>query len=1450
MELQIPDSKSTEKLLFPIVAIGASAGGLHSFESFLQELPSEFHFAIIFIQHLSPTYKSLMPELLHAQRPDLKFEGMGDGQSVLPGHIYIYPPHEEIRIQQGAVHMYPGTGNHRLHPIDDFLVSLSQDVSERIIAVILSGAGTDGARGVQAIKAVGGTVFAQDPGTAEFPSMPMASINTGKVDGILAPQDIARRLLTICDAGMPSEPSEGPDESTEFDPFLRLIYDKTGHRFNHCKKNVLARRIRRRMNLHGISSATAYLDMLAANNSEAKMLTYDLLIGVTSFFRDRLAWNALETEVVKQLVAKKYDSPIRIWTPACATGEESYSIAMMLQDELDRSGSQREMQIFASDIDERALEKARAGTYPESVVADIPPEYIKKFMSYTSDGLAVNVSSDIRQHMIFARHDLMTDPPFSRLDLIICRNLLIYIEPYAQDKCISLFDYALNDGGYLFLGSAESLGGKGDAFQSIGQKTDRIYQKIEGKASPKKTLSFPLNAPHSTTYPSKDPLSADHRPTLEELAKKALFDKFVPAAVAINENYEIIYFYGPLNIYLLQPEGRPTHNLLDLVPTSMRSRIRGALYKVIHTDKPALLRATILDGKGRKRQVTLDISKTNENLFLITFQEKSGPAKSEGLLPDISDLNETAVRQLENELCSTREDLQSHIEQLESLSEELQSSNEELQASSEEMETSREELQSLNEELLTVNAQLQTKIEEQDETNNDLVNFLTSTNIPTLFLDRHLRLKRFTPAMEKLITLIPADAGRSIADMSQENLGPDLIAHAKAILDNPVPIRDEIRIGDTRYVRTALPYLTAESRIEGVVITYNDVTELKIAEERQRFLASFPQINPTPILEVSTSGEVTFANPATMKALGETVSNKQDASVFLPSDFDAVIKERGKEIEATDYREVTVNGRIYGETVHVLPQFNVARIYAYDITEHRRAEDAVKESKEQISQILNSTAEGIYGLDPIGNCTFCNPSSIKILGYADENDLIGKNMHELIHHTKADGAPYPKDECAAYRAITKGEYIHRDRDILWRSDGTSFPAEFWAHPIFKGNGIVGTVVTFIDITERVILENQLVHAQKMEAVGQLAGGIAHDFNNLLTAITGHGSLLQAKLDQEDPRRADIEQILESADKAAEVTRSLLAFSRQEIMNARPININDLVRKFEKLLSRIIGEEIEVITSLAPEDIVAMADSIRMEQVLMNLATNARDAMPHGGILTIRTERAELVETSLPSLGPVAPGPYAVISVSDSGVGINQETLAKIFEPFFTTKELGKGTGLGLSMVYGIIKEHGGYINVESETGMGTIFKIYLPVAVPDTEEIVRPTVDSQPVGGTETVLIAEDDDKLRKLFGVVLTQYGYNAIYAENGEAAVSKFMENKDKVDLVLMDMIMPRKSGMEAYSEIRKIRPDMKIIFLSGYTADRIDSELLNNSDVHLILKPVSPMDLLRKVRDVLGK
>ncbi|MGO9377341.1 MAG: PAS domain S-box protein [Dissulfurispiraceae bacterium] len=519
-----------------------------------------------------------------------------------------------------------------------------------------------------------------------------------------------------------------------------------------------------------------------------------------------------------------------------------------------------------------------------------------------------------------------------------------------------------------------------------------------------------------------------------------------------------------------------------------------------------------------------------------------------------------------------------------------------------------------------------------------------------------------------------------------------------------------------------------------------------------------------------------------------------------------------------------------------------------DITARKRAEVALQESKEKVSQILNSTAEGIYGIDMLGNCTFCNPSSIGILGYYTEKDLIGKEMHDLIHHTKADGTPYPKEECDSYRVIATGEFTHTDRDILWRSDGTSFPAEVWTHPIFKDNELMGAVVTFIDISKRVVLEVQLLQAQKMEAVGTLSGGIAHDFNNILSAILGYADLLHMKMSADDPNIKNIEEILGSVERAAQLTHSLLAFSRNQLMTVKTVDLVALISKLKQMLARIIGEDIEFRTEFRQDSMSIMADSGQIEQVIMNLATNARDAMPKGGTLTIVTDLAEVDEATCEAHDCEMPGKYVVITVSDTGMGISREIQKRIFDPFFTTKDTGKGTGLGLSMAYGIIRQHKGFINVDSEQGNGTTFRIYLPAIPAVADDKAEPTSAQSVDKGTETILMAEDDPALRELSKIMLESFGYKVILAEDGQDAVSKFADHHEEIGLVILDMMMPKMTGMEAYEAISDMRPTVKAFFLSGYTADKVSETGLIADGMEIVMKPISPRDLLRTVRRVL--
>jgi PAS domain S-box-containing protein len=563
-------------------------------------------------------------------------------------------------------------------------------------------------------------------------------------------------------------------------------------------------------------------------------------------------------------------------------------------------------------------------------------------------------------------------------------------------------------------------------------------------------------------------------------------------------------------------------------------------------------------------------------------------------------------------------------------------------------------------------------------------------------------------------------------------------------------------------------------------------------------------------------------------------SERQQILDLLLSSYEAAVS-RSQELGRTQRELEELNAQLEERITE-----KTASLMA-EMEERRRAEKGIY----FLASIVRNMPDAVCSVDSEGKIFSWNEAAEKMLGYKKE-EILGKHVTTTIPEELAGKE---MENCMAI--LNAAGFLTGYKSMRLDNNGKLVPVEITAVALKEvGQSISSYSFIMRDISERKKLEEQLLQAQKMEAIGQLAGGIAHDFNNILSAIMGYAHLLHDKL-ADGPLIDNAEQILESAERGAEVTNSLLAFSRKQMIRLMPIRINDMVRQFEKLLDRIIGEDVELRTTLADEDISVMADAGQLNQVLMNLATNARDAMPDGGVLAITTGTSVIDDSFVRSHGYGFPGPFALVTVSDTGVGMSTETASKIFEPFFTTKEPGKGTGLGLSMVYGIVKQHDGFINVYSEPDRGTTFRIYLPVI--NAGEEVSVTTCAEPVilrGGSETVLVAEDDSKLRKLAEIVLKEHGYKVILAENGEDAVSKFIANSDTIQLLLLDMIMPKKGGREAYEEIKKIRPDVKVLFATGYTADRVGKNDLLDGGLNFVLKPVSPKDLLMKLREVLDK
>lgn len=847
VEADAPPAKAPAGL--PVVGMGASAGGLDAFKKFFSAMPPDSGVAFVLIPHLDPTHESMMAELL-ARQTTMPVMEAKEGMRVEANRVYIIPPNKYMTISDGVLRLTGPVERRGFQtPIDLFLRSLADDQQERAICIILSGTGAHGALGLKAVKAAGGMAMVQDPKSAEYDHMPTSAVGTGLADYVLPPEKMPDALTKYVQHYYINlgDPAASTEEASDHLPqILALLRTRTKYDFSCYRKKMLLRRVDRRMGLNQIDNLKAYIAVLRTNPEEIKRLAHDLLISVTSFFRDSEAFRALETHVLEDLVrAKDPDNPIRVWVPGCATGEEPYSIAMLLLERLSAAQKTCLIQVFATDLDEEALEVARTGIYPESIVADVSLERLRRFF-IRKDEHSFQVNKQLREAVIFAVQNPISDPPFSKLDLISCRNLLIYLEPEVQWKIISLLHFALNDGGYLFLGPSETIGRQVDLFATVNKEW-RIFRRI-GPSRPER-VDFPIGPRGRPRDEDKRPAGASpKRPVnFSDLTKQLLLETYSPAAVLINRTSQILYFSGPTMRYLDQPTGEPTQDLMILAREGLRTKLRAAIRKSISENQPTSERGIRLKRNGGQVSVAVSVRplqtpRIPDGLLLVTFEDESAPAPSPP--PSHEPVDDSLIHQLEYELKATREDLQSTIEEQESSNEELKaaneevmSMNEELQSANEELETSKEELQSLNEELITVNSQLHDKVEELERANNDMANLLNCTDIGMVFLDSNFHIQRFTPAATRFFKLIGGDIGRPISDIAPRISDPDLLPDCRHVIQNLAAVEKEVAADQDRWcLRRIALYRTQDNRIEGVVINFVDISGRKRMEEELRGL--------------------------------------------------------------------------------------------------------------------------------------------------------------------------------------------------------------------------------------------------------------------------------------------------------------------------------------------------------------------------------------------------------------------------------------------------------------------------------------------------------------------------------------------------------------------------------------------------------------------------------------
>ena len=818
-----------------VVAVGASAGGLDAFRALLRALPAKTGMAFVLVQHLDPSHDSLLVNLLAGCTP-MPLQQAAQGMRLEPDHVYVIPAGDFLAVRAGLFQVTApvGTRGARL-PFDFLLHALALERKDRAACIVLSGTGADGAAGLQAIKAAGGLVIAQNH-EAAYDGMPASAIATGQVDLVLPIAQMASALIRRRDGAAQPIPSGEQDTSADpFEAIIDLVRRKTPHDFSAYKPGTLTRRIERRMAMASLkpTQIMAYLETLQGDPVEVEELGKDLLIHVTSFFRDPKVFDLLARITMPALVAAHPDRPLRIWVAGCSTGEEAYSIAILCLEALKAAGLSTRPQIFASDIDPGAVAIAREGLYPLSIADEVSPERLAAYFVHEPTGL--RVSADLRATIVFTVHDILGDPPFSRLDMVSCRNLLIYLGIDAQAKAISLFHFALRPGGVLLLGKAETAGYAKGQFEPIA-KAERLYRQI-GDTRPG-DLGILFQGADRTFIPSQTTASAapSRQAALAELCKAQLLAYFMPAAALVTSKHECLYLTGAVDSYLSIPVGHPTQDLLAMVPTSVRVKLRAAIRKAGLENTRVSLDGGHIERDGRTLRFKLEVQPIRngeDRLFLICFVEKPGQAETSPRPAGLGDGGREA--ELKHELEATKTELRGAILDLELSSEEQKainedalSVNEEFQSTNEELLTSKEELQSLNEELTALNSQLQETLERQRTTMDDLQNVLYSTDLATLFLDRDLRIRFFTPATKLLFNVLPGDVGRPLADLRSHTVDDRLLADARVVLSGLVPIEQEIEAEDGLwFVRRILPYRAHDGGVEGVVITFTDITERK-----------------------------------------------------------------------------------------------------------------------------------------------------------------------------------------------------------------------------------------------------------------------------------------------------------------------------------------------------------------------------------------------------------------------------------------------------------------------------------------------------------------------------------------------------------------------------------------------------------------------------------------------
>ncbi len=1310
---------------FLIVGIGASAGGVQALKTFFENVPANSGAAYVVILHLSPDHDSRLTEILQSVS-HIPVTRVKEKVKVEADHVYVVSPNESLSMRDGFIIVSPiHTVEERRAPVDIFFRTLGESHAGRSVAVILSGTGANGSMGIKRVKEKGGAAFVQNPREAEFSEMPRNSIATELIDEILNVSEIPAKIVAykknLGKVSIPVEPeSREEEQQSALREIFTLLKVRTGHDFANYKRPTVLRRIERRINVRGLASLPEYAAYLKENLDETNALLKDLLISVTNFFRDKEAFLNLERDVLPRILTDKTSKDqIRLWVAGCATGEEAYSIAMLLAEKSEHLTDAPKVQIFATDIDEDAIQTARHGFYTLNDAADVSPDRLRRFFTVEKSGYRIR--RELREMVLFANHNLLKDPAFSQLDLVTCRNLLIYLNGEAQEKVLETFHFALKPNGYLFLGSSESIDGAGDLFSAFNRE-QRIFQARQ--IAPRIIYPVPDLSPslRFDQLPSKNENQANINQNFERISYGELhgriLEQFAPPSIIVNEDYDIVHVSPNAGRFLQIAGGEMTKNLFKLLHPELRLPVTTAAYQAVQNQTNVKAENLRLDVDGQTESFNISVrpvlqttDDATRGFILIVFE----PSENEtGETETALQLNEPLNKQLEDELLKSQTRFRQSVEQSEVQAEELKASNEELQAineelrsTTEELETGKEELQSVNEELVTVNQELKIKIEELSQSNNDFRNLMNSSRIGTIFLDRNFRVKMFTPSAGEIFNLIPSDNGRVLSDITHKLEYENLTADIEAVLDNLQPVEREVRTTDGDvYLMQITPYRTAEDQINGTIIAFVNISKSKRQEEELRESEEHLRIAVEAAEMGTWSWNLTNDEIHWNERHFLLFGMKPQTNPVKPEMFFDHVHENDREwigglikeavekrtVFNAEFRARTDAGEIrwmegYGQVVETVggAATRMSGVMS-DVTERRNFQENLSESEERLRLIMNSVDDyAIITSDTNGIISGWNTGAEKIFGYA-ESEIIGKPAAVLFTpEDRERGKPEEEMQTAAKTGSSEDERWHL------RKDGTKFYVSGVMQPLKNGK-IDGFVKIARDLTERYKIEQikrdkemlqKLVGAQEDERK-RIARDLHDELGQKLTAL---------RLKLESVRKiCEDDEVCGGIDEAQVFAKQIddgVDFLAWEL---RPATLDDL--GLVAAMKNYVGEWSRF-AGVTSEFRVANFEKERLlPEVETNLYRITQEALNN----THKHANASRAEVSLEKRDGLV-----ILIIEDDGKGFNVKS----------KKNRSKGIGLiGMQERAALV---GGNVEIESSRGNGTTIFVRVPLLVRDGE---------------------------------------------------------------------------------------------------------------------------------------